>query len=463
MNKYIFTYLLAASTLLTSCSDFLDKEPALELTQKELFSDKAHIESNLLGVYSSAKDIIALRLFDFNEARGDEFINQSVNNNEAISSYEMSVGLTTIDNTETWTGLYEAINNANTFLEGLEEAKSIAGDDYAQYAAEAKFVRALAYYYLNDLYAQPYTLDKNAKSVPLRLTNGNSTTENDLARSTVSEVYAQILADLSDSNIAALPAETNTYDAVTRASQGAAHALRQRIYMEQEDWAKAISEGLAITGYSLESDVRTLYSSPYYTKESIFSFPMAETNKGGRQSAPVYYFYDGTRFVIDVTSGIYSKSGYALEADQRYAQLTGSVGTQKISTKFTDSSNYLDWTPIFRYAETLLNLAESYYAAGDEVNAKSYLLQVRRRAISAASDALDIDALTGNALKEAIYNERRAEFIGEAIRSLDIHRRGEDFVKQGGTVKEIKVTPTTNGYVWPIPTIERSANKLIED
>ena len=461
-NK-IFTIGLLSLALFASCADSLDKEPPLNITNKEIFSDTQHIESNLLGLYGSAKSIIGLRLFDFNVARGDEFINQSVNNNEAISSYEMTVGQTTIDNTETWTQLYQTINNVNTFLEGIEEAKDVAGSNYGKWVAEAKFVRALSYYYLNDLYAQPYLLDRNAKSVPLRLKSENSTGNNDLRRATVSEIYAQIEDDLSDANIANLPASTNNYDAVTRASQGAAHVLRQRIFMEQGKWDKAITEGLAVTGYDLESDVSSLFASPYITKESIFSFPMSETNRGTRQSAPAYYFYDGTRFVIDFTSGIQSKAAYSLANDARIAKLTGKVGTQPISTKFKDSQNYLDWTPIFRYAEVLLNLSESYYQSGDERLARQYLSQVRRRSIKEADDVLDIDGLSGEALKEAIYNERRAEFIGEGIRSLDIHRRGEDFVKQGGTVKEIRVTPSTNGYIWPIPTIERSANKLIED
>ncbi len=461
-NK-IFTAGLLSLTLFASCADSLDKEPPLDLTGKEIFADQQHIESNLLGLYGTAKSIVGLRLFDFNVARGDEFINQSVNNNEAIAAYEMTVGQTSIENTETWTTLYETINNVNTFLEGIEDAKAVAGSNYDQWVAEAKFVRALSYYYLNDLYAQPYSLDKTAKSVPLRLKSENNTGNNDLKRSTVTEVYAQIEDDLSDANIAHLPANANSYDAVTRASQGAAHILRQRIFMEQEQWDKAITEGLAITGYDLESDIQTLFSSPYITKESIFSFPMSETNRGTRQSAPAYYFYDGTRFVVDNTSGILSKEAYSLAADARVAKLTGKVGTQPISTKFKDSQNYLDWTPVFRYAEVLLNLAESYYENGDKTSARKYLSQVRRRSVKEADDVLDINSLSGDALKQAIYHERRAEFIGEGIRSLDIHRRGEDFVKQGGTVKEIRVTPSTNGYVWPIPTIERSANKLIED
>ena len=447
--------------LFSSCADDLDKEPKLNLTDKEIFADSQHIESNLLGIYGSAKSIIGLRLF--NVARGDEFINQSVNANEAIASYEMTVGQTTSDNTETWTKLYQTINNANTFLEKINDAKEIAGDNYGKWVAEAKFVRALSYYYLNSLYAQPYLLNKDAKSVPLRLKSEDNTGNNNLKRSTVAEIDAQILEDLCDENINNLPAAAGTYDAVTRATQGAAHVLRQRIYMEQGQWDKAIEEGLTVKGYSLEGDISNLFKSPFITNETIFSFPMSETNRGSRQSAPAYYFYDGTRFVIDYTSGILSKAEYSITNDARVKELTGKVGTQPISTKFKDSQNYLDWTPVFRYAEVLLNLAESYYQNGDEPSARKYLNEVRRRSVKESDDVIDISSLTGEALKTAIYNERRAEFIGEGIRSLDIHRRGEDFIKQGGTVKEIHITPATNGYIWAIPTIESSANKLIEE
>lgn len=461
-KKHILALSILAITFLASC-DSLDKEPRLALTNKEIFADQAHIEANLLGLYGSAKSIIGLRLFDYNVARGDEFINQSVNNNEAISSYEMTVGQTAADNTSTWTALYQTINNVNTFLENIEQAKDLAANNYDQWVAEARFVRALCYYYLNDLYALPYVLNKEAKSVPLRLQSENATGNNDLRRSTVSEVYAQLLNDLSDSHIANLPNATNSYDAVTRATQGAAHALRQRIYLEQQQWDNAIREGLAIEGYSLESNVATVFASPYITRESIFSLPMSETNRGGRQSAPAYYFYDGTRYVIDTTSGILSKAAYSLAADARVALLTSKVGTQPIATKFKDSQNYLDWSPVFRYAEVLLNLAEAYYQQGNEPLARQYLATVRRRSISEADDIIHIETLSGNTLWQAIVDERRAELIGEGIRSLDIHRRGEDFIKQGGTVKEIRITPETNGYIWPIPTIERSANKLIED
>ena len=93
-----------------------------------------------------------------------------------------------------------------------------------------------------------------------------------------------------------------------------------------------------------------------------------------------------------------------------------------MSLKFTDAKTKLQWVPIFRYAETLLDLAECYAnKAGGEATAKSLLKQVRGRSVDAATDPLKIDNLTGDALKEAIYNEKRLEFIGEGIRGIEYY------------------------------------------
>lgn len=465
MKKIIIsiTFILSLITLNSCSNSVLDQDPIIGTTDKAIFSSKAKIESNLLGVYTKAKEILALRGHAFIEAAGDDFINLSVNTNEAYASYEMAVGLGTLDNSDFWTGAYSAINNANTFLKNLENSKDVAGNDYNKYVAEAKFIRALCYYYLNNLYAQPYLLNNEAKSVPLRLAAESTTANNNLARASISEVYAQILTDLSDENLNVLPNTRNDYTSVTRATQSAVRMLRMRCYMEQSLWTKAITEGQAITGYTLLDNIATVFTAPYISNEVIFSFPMSDTNKGSAQSAFSYFTYDGSRFVIDVKSGIYSNDLYTSVADQRVNKLIAKAGTQTISIKFADAQNYLNWIPVFRYAETKLNLAECYYNIGQENLAKSHLTDVRRRSLSQADDLLQIDSLTGKALVQAIDNERRTEFIGEAVRSLDIHRRGETYYKQKNTAQAITVTPTTNGYIWPIPTIERLINKLIVD
>ena len=106
-------------------------------------------------------------------------------------------------------------------------------------------------------------------------------------------------------------------------------------------------------------------------------------------------------------------------------------------------------------------LAEAYYNIGNEAKAKELLLLVRRRSIAKSADALDETKLSGTTLRDAIYNERRLEFLGEGIRSIDIHRRGETFLKRAGSLREIKVLPTDKNYIWPIPLSETTQNKLL--
>lgn len=467
MNKKIYTAIFAAllGAGATSCSDFLDKAPELSLTETDIYSSQERMEGAIRGVYTRFKSsFMASKAYVCVENIGDDMINVSGNGIEALYSYEMSVGQDTQDNYQTWNGAYGVINSANTALANLEANKEVAGDNYDRYVAEMKFCRALSYYYLNFLYSQPYKLNPSALSVPLRLQAENSLANNDLERSTNAQVYAQILADTED--YTDLPQASATYEAITRATQGAALMLRMRVYMEMENWAEAIRCGEAITGYSLAASVTDPFQSSSSCAESIFSFPAATTNNGGGEQVSVpYFYYSGNSLIVDATSGIHSAlyPNYNLAADHRISDLQTGTEEKRILTKFTDGNEYLDWVPIFRYAETLLDLAECYANTGDEAKAIAALKQVRRRALDASADPLNLDTLTGDALKQAIYLEKRSEFIGEAIRAIDIHRRGENYVKRLGTSDEFTTTPTTNGYVWPIPTVERANNNAIVD
>lgn len=224
-----------------------------------------------------------------------------------------------------------------------------------------------------------------------------------------------------------------------------------------EKWDEAIAEGTAITGYTLLPDANKLYATPYYNTEVIFTLPMASNNRPNTQQSLFEYHYDAQTLVVNTTTGIVSKNGYNNTKDTRISDLIGSKGTQQISLKFKIRE---DWVPIFRLAEIKLNLAECYAQKGgaSETNAKTQLKDVRRRSLADIDDSYlnnaAIDALTGNALKTAIHNEKRLEFLGEGMRALDIHRRAENYVK--GT---INVSPTDNNYVWPIPLSETSINK----
>jgi tetratricopeptide (TPR) repeat protein len=464
MKRAIIFYAISLGALLTASgcsSDFLDKEPPLNLIEEEVFGDPERMEGAINGLYLALKDgyFAGGKLYVALDCIGEELLNVSGNGYELQETSEMRVGMTTQENSQTWEYGYRAINKANIAIVKLEEFKDVAGSNYARYMAEAKFIRAITYYYLHAMYTMPYMLEPNALSVVLRLTPETQIAGNDLARSTSQEILDQILSDLAASE--ALPIAVNTYDAVTRATQAAAEMLKMRIYMTMNDWDKAIAAGEKITGYSLVPDLSTFFQAPYISEEAIFSLPMAATNRPGNQYAVPSYYYDGTSVVLDTASNIISIPGYGLKEDIRISKLVSG----NLLGKFTDGSTYLNWVPLFRYGETLLNLSESYYNKGDEAKAKELLLTVRRRSLPAASDPIDFESLTGEALKTAICYERRAEFIGEGIRALDIRRRGETIVKQKGTIRQIETTPEqgTNAYIWPIPRSEQSQNKLIDN
>ncbi|MGM9759108.1 MAG: RagB/SusD family nutrient uptake outer membrane protein [Parabacteroides sp.] len=459
MNKqYTIGLLLALLLSGSACDSVLDKDPVLEISSSAIFASPEKIETNLKGVYVQAREVIGKSLYLYTDLRGDDLKYLLQNGGGAINTYEMVINNTSSVNVSIWNDLYTTINEANIFMANLDEAEELEGVPYARYRAEAKFIRALAYYYLNTLYALPYNLDPESPSVPLRLLAETGLEHNGLARSSCRVVWDQVLADLSDETLAALPADlAGTYEGTTRATQAAVHALRQRVYLERGEWEQAVREGEAITGYALTADIRQNFTTPYYTSETIFSFPFAETN----QSALGSYFYQGVNTVVDDTYGIVSYPLYSQAADVRFSSFLGEDKGAVILTKFPDYVTGSDWAPIFRYAETLLNLSEAYDQLGNEAKAKELLLRVRRRSLPQAQDALDESRLTGTYLQEAIYQERRLEFLGEAQRSLDIHRRVQTYEKQKGSVVPIVCAPSDPGYIWPIPLVEYEQNDQI--
>ncbi|GHT04609.1 hypothetical protein AGMMS49525_11140 [Bacteroidia bacterium] len=457
----LISALLLAAAFTTGCKDsFLDQEKPLVSTEALVYTNAEKTEMTLLGLYRSFKgtncDFMGGKTYLAFDNRGDDIENVSTNNAMLYATYLMNTGGGDSENADAWYYAYLTINRANVFLESMEEynTKSIIGDDtYKQYVAEAKFIRALTYYYLVNLYSTPYVVNPNARAVPLRLTAIKGSGNSDCPSSTIAQVYAAILADLSADNINALPTANGTadYDLVTRASQGAANMLKMRVLMAMDNYTEAITVGEAVKGYDLDSDVRAQFATPYYTTETIFALPQTTNNLPNTQRSPYEsYGAAGEVCLIDKATGVMAKSNYSIATDKRVVAF---VNDRRL-TKW-DISSRLQWLPIFRYAETKLNLAECYAKTTQESKAQTALGDVRSRAIT-SSDPLDVTTLSGADLLEAITNEKRLEFIGEGLRSIEIMRKGENFIK--GT--EINVAPSAANYTWPIPDKERAANSL---
>ena len=79
---------------------------------------------------------------------------------------------------------------------------------------------------------------------------------------------------------------------------------------------------------------------------------------------------------------------------------------------------YTNPWPHFRLAEIYLNYAEAKFELGNEATAREYLSMVRARVGMPPVPA----SVSGSALRQRIYNERRIELAFEGHRFFDIRR-----------------------------------------
>jgi hypothetical protein len=450
------------------------------------FSTAARIQAQVLGLYRNLRDgsFMGGRFQVYQEIKADNWLNLSNNGVTNLSTWNESVTSTTSEVQNLWTQVYLTINNCNLLIDGLAKSSGVVTPALsANYVAEAKFIRALCYYDLLQLYARPY-YDGNGSQpgVPLRLV-GNSVADNyDLARSTVAEVYAQVIKDLNDAEtslpLAYADAATNT----TRVHRNTAIALKTRVYLAMQQYANVITEANKIVGATtftasagsapaggvnnaLQTDVTNVFKAPYTTTESVFSLPFSTTETPGTQNQLGLYFYNNgaplnAEYYLN-PAGVVADANWK-STDKRRTLIQASTNAARLGfmflAKYQQPSPYTDWAPVIRYAEVLLNLAEAR-ARVNGVDAQAIKLLNAIRGRSDASTVFTAGSFaSGAALVDAILQERNIELLGEGFRNTDLVRLGLTISAKAGGAPAIPASDPR--YIWPIPNNELLYNKL---
>lgn len=465
---------LALAMLSSSCKEeFLTAVPELSLSEATVFTTPDRILSQVNGLYASAKSgaLFGGRYFIYNDIRGEEWVNRTTNGVTGYTTYQGNQDPSDSYLANFWIQGYLTINRCNLFLEGIDATKAVSATVAANYKGEAKFIRAYTYLGLVQFFAKPYFLDKGASAgLPLRLKGESSSANNDLARSTVAQVYAQILKDLNEAENELPDSYGSAALNTTRAHKNTAIALKTRVYLVMGDYANVIREANKLVpaaapftnatrvAHALQADVSNVFKAPYTTSESIFSLPMADTNPPGTQNQLGFYFNAGNveYFLNTGSTGIYNNAQFRA-SDDRKTKLTvarTAIAAFPSSTKFSGAAPFVDWVPQIRYAEVLLNLAEAEAEAGSQTRASALLDAVHKR-----SDAsYDFGTLSKTELVRAILTERRIEFLAEGFRANDVLRRGEPLNSFGaGSI----IQPSDPRYIYGIPTVEVQTNPSI--
>jgi hypothetical protein len=488
MKKQLLYISIFSMTALgyTSCNrDLLTPIPQTSVSDASAFSTANRVSTQLLSLYEALKvgNFYGGRFVIYGDIKGEEFINETSNlvTGSDVWSLNATNSATAVSNL--WQYAYQTINKCNVFLEGMAAGGStvVGAETAAKYIAEAKLVRALSYYSLLQFYAKPYA-DGNGGSlgVPLRLKGIKGAGESNLARSTVAEVYTQILTDLNDAESALPSTYATASDNTTRAHKNTAIALKTRVYLSMQNYASVVTEAnklvpatapfKAATGVAntLQADIATVFTA-YTTTESIFSMPMTGTagDNPGTQNQIAYYYSPtaanggvGNQEYSLNPKGIIADSSWK-STDKRRAFVKATSNGKNWLTKYKAPSPYTDYVPVIRYAEVLLNLAEAKVRTTNAVDAQAVaLLNAVRGRSDAATTFTTASFATPAALIAAILQERRIEFLGEGLRNNDLMRLQQTIPAKGSILAK---APGESGYIWPISASELALNTLCKD
>lgn len=268
---YLATMLLAAMTF-TGCYD-LETYPGDKVNEGTFYKTGDHAHQGLMGIYGM------LRL---NEAYGYQFCFDHLGDIAYGYNYYMMFLATYTDRDGTiqahWQTFYDGIHRVNTFIRSVKGMRGIITDEQInEYVAEAKFLRAMFYFSLTDLFGGVPYYDES--------TNVNEEFMNlKQPRSSLEEVRAHILEDL-DEAIKYLPVE-HAASEYGRATKGAAYALRGKVHLYDKEWQSAINDFEEIVynksnndGYALDDDYARVFKLYNGAKspETVFSIQ----NKSG--------------------------------------------------------------------------------------------------------------------------------------------------------------------------------------
>jgi hypothetical protein len=385
-----------------------------------------------------------------------------------------------------WSGYYNGIANVNEALAGFPLIVAQNATDSAnikECTGDAYLMRA--YYYLNLVLRWSKAYNPSTAStdlgVPLVLKYDLSAQP---ARSTVAQVYAQILSDINTARglldgISGTPGSAYfTQDAATALS------ARTRLYMQDWAGAKAAADSLINSGtYPLVTSQATFTSmwTNDLPNESILQLNASQPNEVPNNNWVYVNFNSATgaddpyyvpsQWVVDmydnadIRKATYFTSGTAIIQGSTYTlwMVNKYPGNPKL---FTGAySNYENAPKVLRIAEMYLISAEAAASAGQTAAAQTTISQLRvARGLPAITGTITADSLTN-----AVRDERFRELAFEGFRFDDLKRwnlgvtrhdpQNSTALVTGSQFTTLTVAAGADKFVWGIPTNDMTINK----
>lgn len=364
-----------------------------------------------------------------------------------------------------WKRWYKTIGRATQAIEYTESYGLTDAAYKNRLIGEAKFLRALCYFYLVRGWGDIPIQDKDLST-----------------RAPKEEVYAYIEQDLLDA-INVLPAK-NEYASkdLGRATKGAAQGLLSKVYLYQSKWQQAYDYATTVANsgiYGLEADYGTVWrASTENGIESLFEIQArgesiahgvqqySQTQGARGETGWGWGFNTPSQNLLDA----FNAAGDVVRRDATIifrnstlwdGRVVGATENPMYNYKAYSSANAgSDDTDknirMLRMAEVYLIQAEAANELGKTSEALTALNKVRTRVKLA-----NVTTTNKDDLRKAIWNERRLELAMEHDRWADLIRTGqaaEAMAKAGKTfvVGKHELFPIPNKQILEVPTITQN-------
>lgn len=448
--KHIIISLMGA-TVLTGCGDFLegysqDHDYVRSWNDlNELLIGDCYMPVETADLFSNyANPGMFLHLFS------DELDDESISGSESFLGYGVyhqefgcrtwqdrlgaNEDFTTFytENT-TWTKLYKYINVANNILSSAENVPQTTDDEKAgvnYVKGQAHFLRAFYYFWLTNVYGQPYAPSTAATELGVPLKTNPEVKDIKYSRNTVQECYDLIISDLKLAEDELTTAKSISRKSIYRADSVSAQALLSRVYLYTQNWEQAATYAKkVIKRYGTLEDLKSTTSSFMLTTnpETVFSM-------GGDDLPKILYFGNqGMTVSQDLYKSYDSKDLRKSKWFWAYSNFVGCIKQPETQHAYEQSSQYYysgnysgsQWgiSSLFwlRSGEAYLNLAEAEAYMGNEEEAREAVNTLRQNRYASNATNTDITS-TGSELITDIRNERKKELVCEGHRWFDLRR-----------------------------------------
>lgn len=489
MNKYILKTLACVfmGILSISCGeDYLDIKPTDSIDSKSAVSTTRDAMASLNGIHrtmyngysgmsAAGLPSIMLRM----NALGDDYVMTAAGNGWFNRDYKW------IDhrNEQSWSSyfpyllFYKITDNSNVIINGVMNAD---GDEKLNefIKAQALTYRAFSHHYLVQLYGKRYIAGKvnSQLGVPIMTKNNNS----GIARSTVEEVYAQIIKDLDEAEALFIKSKVKR-DNKSHFDVSVVYGLKARVYLTKGDWLNAQKYSRlakAETTEMVADDFKSGFNN-YENKSWIWGAHMQDDQSTYFASFFAFISNNYSSTNIRTNPKAINSDLYKLIADTDIRKWWWDEDPTAISTEHADD----EWTmptkfKRFPYMNRKFHAASESNSVGDipfmrraemeliDAEASENLVSgtgaaVLKTFMTLRNPSYDISA-NGLSVADEIQVQRRIELWGEGFRFLDLKRLNKACIRGANhnptLCKETNIPADSNKWEFMIPKEEVDAN-----